>query len=485
MLFLRHPAWLWLKKHDKSKLPPVDDNLQAMFDAGNEFEKIAEQLFPNGYRLGFNNYDEYLSLPERTRQALADGQQIIFQGRFEFGDLTFICDVIEVINDRVVDLYEIKSSTKVRLEHELDLAFQAYVLQKLGFEVRQIKVVIVNTDYIKNGEVRSKEITKVEDVTTSVKSRLGQTEKDVQKMLKVANQSEIPNISPSLVGLGALKEWLKIYRGLVDVTPESIYDLTLLGPDKIGALEELGVKNIIAIPEDFKLSEKQLLQVRATKSNKILVKSKEIKDFLNSLIFPLYFLDYETLSSVVPHFDGLHPYQQLPFQYSLHILETPDSELRHAEYLHTDSSNPVKNLVKSLQENIGDQGSIIVWYEGFEKLRNSEMALLLPDFRVFLENLNARVVDLMLPFSNGHFVHKDFKGSASIKNILPVLVPKLSYKLLGINEGGMAQRVWMDTFLKNKNSDNKEQIVKDLIEYCKLDTLAMVEIYQYLINNFQ
>ncbi len=484
MLFLRHPAWLWLKKHDKEKLPAVDENLQAMFEAGNEFEKVAEKLFPTGVRLGFNNYNEYLSLPERTKDALGNGKKTIFQGRFEFEDLTFIGDVLEVVGENLIDLYEIKSSTQAKTEHILDLAFQAYVLQKCGFDVCNIKVVHVNTEYVKDGPIIPTEITKITDVTSLVKAKLAETEINIAQALKVVNNPQCPDLSPSLTGLNAMKDWLSIYRGLVDVQPECIYDLALLGASKIKSLEEIGIKNIISIPDDFDLTEKQKLQVRATKHNKILVKSENIKNYLNQLEFPLYFLDYETLSSVVPEFDGLHPYQQLPFQYSLHILDSPDSSIRHVEYLHTNSDNPALALVESLRKNIGPMGNIIVWYEGFEKARNSEMAQLLPEHYDFLEGINKRVVDLMIPFSSGWFVHKDFLGSASIKKVLPVLVPDLSYKLLGINEGGMAQRIWMDTFLKGKNIDKKDQIIKDLIEYCKLDTLAMVKIYEYLKANF-
>ncbi|MEX2436791.1 MAG: DUF2779 domain-containing protein, partial [Candidatus Paceibacterota bacterium] len=195
---------------------------------------------------------------------------------------------------------------------------------------------------------------------------------------------------------------------------------------------------------------------------------------------PLYFLDYETAMSVIPLYDGTKPYQQIPFQYSLHTVEFPDSEPKHTEYLHRDSNNPVPNLLENLRKDIGNKGSIIVWFKAFETRRNDEMGEIMPKYKEFLEDLNNRVVDLMDPFSNGWFVDKNFKGSSSIKNVLPVLAPDLSYKDLEVQEGGAAQRLWMENVFNNDGNKDNEKLFFDLIEYCKLDTLAMVKIWQTL-----
>src|SRR3989339_63776 len=135
MLFLRHPAWLWLKKFDKHRLPEIDGNTQAIFDTGHEFEKYAEKLFPEGVSLGFNNYDEYNTLTKRTQDVLDGSAKTIFQGRFEAEGLTCIVDVLDRVGDGMYDLIEIKSSTKVKPEHEYDLAFQLLVLHKAGFKI--------------------------------------------------------------------------------------------------------------------------------------------------------------------------------------------------------------------------------------------------------------------------------------------------------------------------------------------------------------
>ena len=150
------------------------------------------------------------------------------------------------------------------------------------------------------------------------------------------------------------------------------------------------------------------------------------------------------------------------------------------EYLHDEKSNPADSLSKTLQPQIGEKGSVVTWNMGFEKGCNTALGKLAPTYADFYEKLNERIVDLMIPFSNGWYVDKDFMGSASIKYVLPVLVPELSYKELTIQEGGTAQRTWMDTILDGKNAEDKDQILSNLRQYCTLDTLAMVEIYRKL-----
>lgn len=480
MMFLKHPAWLWLKKHNPKKLPPVTAGTQALFDSGHRFEQYAEKLFPVGVRLGFDNYGEYLSLPERTTKALADGAKTIFQGRFEFNQLTFICDIVDVVGDKTVDLIEIKSSTTAKDEHEFDLAFQMVVLEGCGFTVRNISVIHVNNDYVREGEVDPKAITKTSEITEAVKAKREYTKERIEQALKVANSDKCPDLSPSFVQLGSVGDWLNIYRSLADVKPLSIYDLCSISAQTIGELEKSGVELIVDIRDDVKLNFKQSLQVRATKQGGAIINKDTIKQFLDELIFPLYFFDYETLSSSVPYFDGMRPYKQYPFQYSLHILDAPDLELRHMGYLHKDNSDPAEVLSKTLRAQIGESGSVVTWNMGFEKGCNELIGSRLPEYADFYKSLNNRIVDLMTPFSTGLYVDKDFKGSASIKNVLPVLVPELSYKNLGIQEGGSAQRLWMEAILDGKRINEKEKILSDLHEYCKLDTLAMVEIYRRL-----
>ena len=220
----------------------------------------------------------------------------------------------------------------------------------------------------------------------------------------------------------------------------------------------------------------------AMRSGEQKINQEEIDSFLKGLEYPLHFFDYETMMGVIPAFDGYRPYQQVPFQYSLHILPEPGAELIHKEYLHTDNSDPVPTLLEHLERDFGPKGSVISWFMTFEKSRNTEMAKMYPKYETFLSGLNDRMIDLMIPFSNGWFVDKNFFGSASIKAVLPVLLPELSYKALAISGGADAQRLWMETVLKGLNPEKKEKIMADLRKYCTLDTYAMYAIYKYLLE---
>ena len=481
-MFLKHPAWLWLKKHDKNKLPEPDANLQAIFDAGHEFEQYAEKRFPNGITLGFNNYNEYLSLPERTKKALEDGANTIFQGRFEADGITCICDIVDQVEDNTIDLYEIKSSTKVKPEHYPDLAFQVVVLESAGFKIHKIAIIHVNNEYVRDGEVNFTKLSTATDVTNKVREIIEETKNNIQLALEVIKLPKLPDPSPRYAKLGSFSEWLEIYRALGSkIDPYSIYNLIAPSVKLIGNLEDLNISLISDIPEDFKLTPKQLVQVIATKNNERIINKEKIKNFIETLTYPLYFLDYETAMSVVPLYDGTKPYQQIPFQYSLHVIEKKGDEPKHSEYLHRNDSHPVPCLLDKLSKDISSTGTILVWYKAFEMGRNKEMAQMFPGFSNFLEDVNNRVIDLMEPFASGLFVDKDFFGSASIKNVLPVIVPNLSYKKLGIQEGFSAQRLWMDSVLRDKSDINRDKLFHDLIEYCKMDTLAMVEIWRVLV----
>jgi len=485
MLFLRHPAWLWLKKFDKSKLPPINANLQAMFDAGHEFESYAEKLFPNAVKLGFSSYNEYLSLPDRTAQALEQGAPAISQGRFEEDGLTCIVDVLSRIQGNDFDLIEIKSSTKAKPEHEYDLAFQVLVLEKAGLNIRSISVIHANKEYVRDGEIDPTGITGKTDVTDQVRALASTTLLQIDMARNALSNGAMPDISPRYVnqldiprvGSQWMQEWLDIYRSLKpDLDQYSIYNLSYPNPEQIGQLEDQSIELIGEIPEELALRDKQKVQIQTIRDNKRIIDKDKIKSFLDTFTYPLYFFDYETFSSVIPFFDGCKPYADYPFQYSLHILETPDSELKHVEYLHNDNSNPMSSLIKQLKHDISDTGTILTWNKSYEKGCNDRMAEFYPQHKEFLASVNERIEDLMIPFSKMWFFDKDFMGSASVKKVMPVLAPELSYKDLNVDDGLLARRLWTQTVLGGENKLKRTEIMYDLSKYCTLDTFAMVRI---------
>lgn len=201
---------------------------------------------------------------------------------------------------------------------------------------------------------------------------------------------------------------------------------------------------------------------------------------MSKLQYPLYFFDYETMQGMVPYFDGQRPYQQVPFQFSLHVIREPGAEPEHIEYLHADNTNPAPAVAEQLVEVLGTEGTILAWNMSFEKSVNTDIGRMFPKYEKQMERINARVVDLMVPFKAKWYDDPRFEGSASIKKVLPVLCPELSYGELGIQEGNTAQRTWMEVVLDGKRPDEKTHVLADLREYCKMDTWAMVKIFYVL-----
>jgi hypothetical protein len=267
-----------------------------------------------------------------------------------------------------------------------------------------------------------------------------------------------------------------------------VHDLSRISKRKLTDLIDSGIYLLEHIPEDFELSDNQRNQVDLAARAMPLIRNDFIKEELDKLQYPLYFLDYETFACALPRFDGFCTYQHIPFQYSLHILEAPGTEPIHKEFLYTESDDPSPHFARSMREHIGDKGTVIVWYKPFECGRNRELARRLPQYRGFLDSVDSRVYDLRDIFVKQYYVHKEFKGKTSIKKVLPVLAPGFSYKGLAIKEGGTASQKWNEIATGDAPADVKKLIADNLKEYCKLDTYAMYAIWKHLydrINGYE
>jgi hypothetical protein len=486
--YLKHPAWLWLKKHDENVLPLPDENLKARFADGNTYEPYAEQLFPEGVRLGWDpkNKDSYEKLLTKTQAEMKKGTKTIFQGRFLSGNLTFICDIIDKTDDGSYVLYEVKATTEVnKKEHLPDLSFQQVVMERLGYRINKIYVVHLNNKYSRVGPIDINQLSRIEDVTDEVKALKPVTEEKIELALEIAESTTRPSLSPRLSGITKYrKEWMKIFRLLSPDIPEySIYDLAGNNSSLVAELENKGILELSKIPEESNVSgTKAKAQIKVTKEDKLLVDKAQISTFLGGLEFPLYFLDYESFSKAIPPYDGTRPYQQVVFQYSVHTLESPEAELKHAMYLHLEDSNPLEPLTDSLMKVIGPKGSVIAWHKVFERDRNREMGAHSKQFFKFYQGLNDRLVDLKTPFHKDWYATKEFRGSASIKAVLPVVIPDLSYKDLQIQDGLTTGRIWAETVLDGKHDEQREKMFEEMRKYNTLDTLAMVEIYRKLAS---
>lgn len=265
-----------------------------------------------------------------------------------------------------------------------------------------------------------------------------------------------------------------------DLPTYSIYDIPRLTADKINQLRSRQIINVRDVPDDAQLSPKQRLQVQLAQANRVLIDHERLASALNQLNYPLYFLDYEAFGPAIPELPGYQPYQHLVFQYSLHVIAHPEAEFEHKSFLSRDFATATEQVAASLRQNIGPQGHIVVWHKTFETQRHIEMGRLYPKHAEFMTQLNDRIFDLRDVFEHQLYIDPRFRGGTSIKNILPILAPELSYKQLPIREGTEAAAQWYLMVRGNLPLDKQERIYTNLARYCYLDTLAMVKIFENL-----
>ena len=479
-------AWLRRYKPELESLFCLSDFEKSIVDKGNLVEEWARRLFPDGILIAESGEKAL----EITKQYIAEKRHVIFQPKFIYDKFLAKNDALEYdkFND-CWNLYEIKGANSLdenakEIDHIEDATFQAIILKALDVKVGKIFLVYLNKEYIKDGEINVQDLFIQEDITEKIKERWESSVLKMQKVSEGLSQQNESALVCQCVYSGRSAHCVTFQYSYPKIPKYSVHDLSRIGSSKkkLESLADSQIFEINDIPEEFELTPNQRNQVYVHKTQKPLIDLMAIKNELESLSYPLYFLDYETYPSAIPLFNGYKPYQHIPFQFSLHILNEPNGELEHAEYLHTEDSDPAFSLIKNLQKTIGTNGSVIVWNKKFEKTINAQLAERNPEYANFLEDINDRIYDLMDIFQKQFYVHHGFMGKVSIKKVLPVLVPELSYKELEIKEGGSAMEAWNKMVFGSGTEKEKLKIADNLRVYCGLDTYAMYAIWKELMN---
>jgi hypothetical protein len=475
--YLQCPEYFWMTKYKPESLNEneIDPFVQQIIDQGNEVEAWARKLFPRGVMI--SSWKEQAI--EDTRLAINEGAQILFQPSFQADGLKARIDVLER-TEKGWNFYEVKGTTskqKKKAEHYWDAIFQREVMTRAGYEIENIYLVELNKDFIKDGVIAADKLLDITNITEDLQG----LNEEVRQGINLAKAHLAKTLQPSKCNchLKSRKNQCPAFKVFnSDFPAYAVHDLARVSATKLSLFDDIDVVKVDDIPQEFELTAPQYNQVWTHQNDETVIKLPEICKHFGDLNYPLYFLDYETYPAAVPVYDGCRPFQQVPFQYSLHILDAPDGEFVHKEFLQTDSSSPIRPIALSLCNDIGDQGSVIVWNRSFEKKCNEDLALMNPDLSDAILNINSRLYDLMEIFSKQFYVHKKFKGRSSIKKVLPVICPKLSYDGMGIANGGAACSSWKKMVFDECSLEEQELIKKDLLEYCKLDTWAMVRIWQ-------
>ena len=482
ILFRECPKNVWYKIHKPdvySKLE-LSEFEKSIIETGDEVELVARQLFPDGILI--EGRDD--TAQKTTYDYLANNQSILFQPVFKKDGYLAAIDILKFEPEtKSYSIYEVKSKSSVDKKiYYHDLSFQVNLLRKCGLTVDKAYLVHLNSEYVRSGELDITQLFKIVDVSDEVGSVANSIAVEMADALKYISQNSEPKGFCCCVYKGRSKHCSTFQHANPEVPEYGVHDIARIGNSK-AKLKELIDNNIFhldKIPAHIKLTDIQQSQVDGYILNKVFIDKEKIKEEFKALIFPLYFLDYETFPAAIPRFDGFSPYRQIPFQYSVDILESIDSKPKHYEFLHTESGDPSKLFVESLQKHIGESGSIIVWHKSFECDINDKIAMRIPAMKAFTDSLKERIYDLEDIFRKRYHIHKDFRGGSSIKRILPVLVPELSYKELGIQDGGSAADSWNKIVNSNLTAIERQKAIKNLKIYCGLDTYAMYAIWDVL-----
>ena len=465
---------LYLYKHHyrlKDSTPPL---LQAVFDQGTNIGILAQELFPNGVDTSPESHFNMVESVEKTRDFIFQGQTIIYEATFLYNEVLAALDIL-VKDEEGWKAYEVKSSTKVSETYIKDAAIQYYTITNSGIDLKDISIVHINNQYTKDGELDIHQLFTIESVYDQVLDYLPRIPNEVRRLKNVIESPEIPQVD---IGPYCSDPYDCDFKGTCwkHIPEYSVFDISRLNSDKKFDLFNQGIVTLDQIDlSQVDLNPNQVLQVQSELSRSTHIDIDEIRNFTSELSYPLYFLDFETISPAVPIYDGSRPYQQLVFQYSLHFQETSTSETEHREYLAVPTEDPRIGFIEQLIHDCGSNGDILVYNIGFERGKLNDLINVFPKYSVDLSRIVNRLRDLMIPFQQKWYYTPEMRGRYSIKSVLPALVPELSYNDLDIKEGGTAS----NTFLSMVNGTfegDVEKTRKQLLEYCKMDTQAMVKI---------
>ena len=468
---------LYLYKYHYNEMDQLSEMQKAIFKRGTDVGKLAQQLFPKGIDASPKSQFEYDKAVVETKKLIDQNQKVIYEASFNYSDVLAVADIL--VNEKSgLKIYEVKSSTSISETYIRDAALQYWVISNSGYRIKDFSITYINNQYIRKGNLDINELFVTESVLKLILPLQKWVEENVERFKKVLNKKTIPKID---IGEHCYDPYTcGFYEYCRKHIPDnSIFDLSGVHLNKKYDLYREGIIKLEDIPDDAKLLQTAKLQVEVYKSKKDIVDKKAIKEFLSDLSYPLYFMDFETFQPAVPMFDNSKPYMQIPFQYSLHYKKNKKSSVEHYEFLAETGNDPRKKFIENLLRDTKGEGDILTYNKSFEVLRLKEIAEAFPKYKKQIEERINRVKDLMLPFQKKYYYSYKMQGSYSIKYVLPALIPELNYKDLEINEGGLASIAFESLFYETdlmRIADTRT----NLLEYCKLDTLAMVKLLEKL-----
>lgn len=485
------PKIAWLKKYKPEELK-LDRSVLSRMEAGNEVGDLAMGLFGDFVEVtAYNNDKLALSkMIENTKSEMENGTPVICEASFDYNGLYCAVDILKKENNGWV-IYEVKSSTKHEYTQDdkpvyiADVAYQKYVLENCGVKLCGTYLVCINGDYVFDGTLDIDHLFMISDIADAVAIE----EKNISANLSIAerllNSSNEPDIdlstnckNPYLCGF-----WKYCSKHIPN---QSVFNLYRM---RFSKKIELYRKGMITYQELLNSNEiandRQLRQMEfAIQDKGTYIEKENVRDFLATLSYPLYFLDFETMQPVIPKYIGTKPYAQIPFQYSLHFIENEGGELKHKEFLAESGTDPRRVLAEQLCSDIPMGVCVTAYNKAFECTRIKELAEMFPDLAEHLLNIKDNIVDLLVPFQSGYYYNRAMGGSFSIKSVLPAIFPNdpsLDYhNLEDVHNGSEAMTIFPQ--IQFMEPDEQKKTRHNLLKYCELDTYAMVKVWEEFIR---
>jgi hypothetical protein len=466
------PRRLHLEKHHP-EYGEISSQTESLWATGHRIGEIARQLYgtPASVEIAFDIRTGLMV--RRTRELIDGGADFpIFEATFRHEGVLVRVDALIPDGDgwRIV---EVKASTSVKDYHVLDCAIQDWVLRNSGIDVSRISLAHINNQFVYPGDADYDGLLVEHDLTDEVRT-LEPTVLELVAQARDAVTGPMPHVD---VGTRCSSPYDCQF---IDYCwpSDTEYPIAGLGGGKarLGDYVALGYRDICDVPAEEISAETQQRIHRVTCSGQpeILAGAREA---FESLAYPRYYLDFETIGPAVPFWEGTRPYAAVAVQWSCHIEESR-GEFRHEEFLDLSGDPPMRALAEALIDTLGDAGPVLMW-TNYEETVLRKLAELFPDLAGPLGSVIERLFD-MHPVVKQNYYHPKMLGSWSIKAVMPTINPDMDYaKLEGIREGTAASDGFIEAIDPETSPERKAELEEQLLRYCRFDTEAMVEVLRY------
>jgi predicted RecB family nuclease len=471
------PKRLYLLVHEPELASQSDGSGESVIEQGREVGLLARQLFPGGVEANASGGLD--AAIRNTRELVANpGVPAIFEGTFEHNDVVVKTDILQRRKENHWRLVEVKSTADQKEHHSEDVAIQSYVLSHSGLELASVWLAHINRSYVLTGTtVDPRQFFVFRNLTTRTQNLQPELKLRLREQFRILAMPQPPDVptGPHCINPFVCEFFYHCNHPKPD---DYIGYLPRLDANAMRRLEEMGVESVHDIPADFELSEIQRRACTALQTQQPWF-STDLKNEIESLNYPLYFMDFETVNPAIPRFPGMHPYDHVPFQWSVHVQPGPGAATEHYEFLAVDGSDPRHAFISSLCKAVGESGTIVVYNEQFESQRLWDLAGWLPEYTQRIRDIQRRLWDL-LPVVRNHVYHPAFGGSFSLKAVLPALVPDMTYEGMEVPNGQAAGLAWEQMIGGKATEPERTAMRKALLAYCGQDTLALVRLLEAL-----